>query len=326
MNGRLEKEQKLSCQTEKVLESLPDYVWEWYNHMEASDKSSSTRSDFVYKIKKYMSSINSTTENIDIKDLTYKSVVKYMSSIKTKENNNGEIISTSGSYQRTVWSALNSFFSFLKKRNYIDNNPMEDIDVSKKKDDVRIKRNKKYMQLEDFKKILDATNNQKNIKTRYRDKAILLILMCTGIRRRALSQINIQDINFEKNILTVIDKENAERDCALTKETIDAIKEWMIIRKEVNTDALFLSNRGKRISEDDIYNVVKKYSLEGLGYTITPHKIRAGFCTILYNNTKDIRYVQEIVGHSNIQTTQRYTMAVQDDGARVKEIFNNIEA
>lgn len=324
MNGRLEKENELEEKTYNLLFELPSFVEEWYNKMEASDKTASTRFDFVKKVRRYLQFIKEDTINICEKDLTYKSVVSYMSSIKTRKNNKGDIISTSGSYQRTVWSALNSFFSFLYKRKYITLNPMEDIDVSKKKDDARINRNRKYLSIEDFEKILEEVDKVKNAKKKRRDKAILMILMCTGIRCRALTQINLEDIDYEKKILTVIDKENFERDCVLTDKAIEAIDKWLLVRDKMETKALFLSTQGNRIREEDVSRIVKKYSKKGIGIELSAHKIRSGFGTILYNETKDIRYVQEAMGHSNVQTTMRYAVARKDQGKEIIRVFNSL--
>lgn len=324
MNGRLEKENILVHKTYNLMNDLPDFVEEWYSKMEASDKTASTRYDFVKKIKRYLQTVNNNAENITTEDLSYKTVINYMNSIKIRKNANGEIISTSGSYQRTVWSALNSFFSFLYKRKYIDSNPMDDIDVSRKKDDARINRNRKYLTIEDFGKILKEAENSRGIKAKTRNKAILMIMMCTGIRCRALTQINLDDINYEKKVVTVIDKENLERDCSLTDKTIEAIQEWLTYRGNTNTKALFVSTQGNRISEEDVSFMIKRFSELGLGIKISPHKIRAGFGTILYNETKDIRYVQEAMGHSNIQTTQRYAVVKQDQGKEITKVFGNL--
>ena len=98
----------------------------------------------------------------------------------------------------------------------------------------------------------------------------------------------------------------------------NALVDWIEDRKEKlsnhHTDALFISNQRKRIGINAVVSIVKKYSLEGLGYEITPHKLRAAFCTILYEKTGDIEFVRRAVGHSCIETTQRYI--VDDDSAK----------
>ena len=79
------------------------------------------------------------------------------------------------------------------------------------------------------------------------------------------------------------------------------------------TDALFISKYGERISAKGVSNIVKKYTEEALGKPLSPHKLRAGFCSILYNKTHDTEFVRRAVGHSNISTTQRYIVTDGDE-------------
>lgn len=87
-------------------------------------------------------------------------------------------------------------------------------------------------------------------------------------------------------------------------------------------DALFISNQKKRVSVKCIVRIVERYSLEGLGYSISPHKLRAAFCTILYNDTKDVEFVRRAVGHTCIETTLRY---IADDDSARQEAADRLE-
>ena len=332
MNGRVEYDEKLERQAKELLKDMPKFVTEWYEKMKASSKSATTRKDYLYKLRSYLWSVNKRLPIITPEDLTFESVVNYMNTIKIKINAKGEKEGTSGSHQRAIWSALNNFFSFMQKRKYISYNPMEEIDMSRKSDAARIQRKRKYLTKNDFLKIIEAVDTQKDSIRKTRDKAILLTFMCTGIREGALCQINLSDINFSTNMLTVIDKEELERDCYLTDSCVKAIKEWIEIRGNlvkkghniIDKEALFISQKNTRMSTICVYNLVKKYSELGLGYSISPHKLRAGFCTILYQETKDIRYVQEVVGHSNVTTTQKYTVIDRDSKKSIKNVFGAI--
>jgi site-specific recombinase XerD len=85
-------------------------------------------------------------------------------------------------------------------------------------------------------------------------------------------------------------------------------------------DALFVTEKGNRLASVSISRLVEKYCEEGLGYKISPHKLRSGFCSILYNKTHDAEFVRRAVGHSNIATTQRYIKTNDNE----KEIASNI--
>ena len=151
-----------------------------------------------------------------------------------------------------------------------------------------------------------------------RDKAILVLLAMTGMRRTALTEINMDDLDFYKGTITVIDKRHKTHVYKMNETIRVALEDWIAVREEklngIRTDALFISNRRSRLHENNVDTIVKKYSYESLGYEISPHKLRAAFCTILYDRTRDIEFVRRAVGHSNIETTQRYI--VDDDTAR----------
>lgn len=331
MNGRLEGEMKLHEDTLKVLINLPDYVTGWYDQMRASKKTASSRKDFVYKVKKYLETISEITNIITIKELTNASLVNYMTSIETKKNKNGEIVYTSGSYQKTVWAALNSFFQYLKDEQLIEKNPMERIGKCKKDDLPRINKNRVLLSQNDFNNILeDVKENEydyERLGLKNRDLAILLIFMCTGIRVTALSQMNINDINFEEKTIMVTDKENEDRICHLTDTALKYTKLWLKDREKYikrDREALFVSEQGKRITSTAVRQMVKTRTEKALGYSVSPHKLRSGFCSILYHNTLDEELVRKTVGHKNITTTQRYIVSGEEDRQRVKNIVETI--
>ncbi len=99
-----------------------------------------------------------------------------------------------------------------------------------------------------------------------------------------------------------------------------ALKDWLADREikmaGKENSAIFISNQTTRICPATIDAIVKKYSKEALGFEISPHKLRAAFCTELYNRTRDIEFVRRAVGHSHVDTTRRYI--VDDDSAKDK--------
>lgn len=88
------------------------------------------------------------------------------------------------------------------------------------------------------------------------------------------------------------------------------------------SDALFISVQRSRISPRAVSDLVKKYSKAGIGTEISPHKLRSAFCTILYDETKDINFVSQAVGHKNIETTQRY---IVNDGQTKKKAVSLLD-
>ena len=138
MNGREEHEIILNKRIYNISKDLPEFVQEWVDNLDAGGKTGASRTVFVRIIRRYLSSINPNISNINITDLKFNNVQKFFISVKKKEDGS----STSDSYQQQVWCCLNNFFSFLKKRRYIEDNYMESISKPKNHDLDRINENR----------------------------------------------------------------------------------------------------------------------------------------------------------------------------------------
>jgi len=333
MQGRIANDIKIETAISEMLKELPDFVNEWYHNLRASSKQMSTCRDFLTKIRKFLLYINTDIKHIQPNDITYNITAEYFISIQTKKKDN--IISyTSDSYQQGIWSCLNNFMKFLVKRNYISENHMELISKPKNKDLDRINKDRILLTKYDFNDIIAAIKNGVGTEkaksfqthTRERDLAIMLIFMNTGMRKSALSSIDIDDINFNQNTLSIIDKGEKIHIYYLNSKTMAAITDWIAIRRTINSssNALFITKEGNRLSGNAIYKLVDKYCEDALGYHISPHKLRAGFCSILYKETGNLEFVRRAVGHSNIQTTQRYIVTENNEREVASDIINSI--
>ena len=179
------------------------------------------------------------------------------------------------------------------------------------------KRLPKYLNLEDSKKLLEAADNEDN-RNHERDYAILTIFLNCGLRLSELVGINIQDIDFSENKMTVIGKGNKERTIYLNRACIKAIGEYMAVRKKIGVKpdklhsdkALFLSERKERISRRTVQHIVyTKLSAAGLDTSkFSAHKLRHTAATLMYQYGQvDIRALQVLLGHESISTTEIYT-------------------
>lgn len=327
MDGRLEREKKIDEQINKKLETLPKYVSDWNRNMKASRKTAATRKDFVLKIDKFLATISADRKTVSLKDITEQVVTDYMLSIQTKQKN-GNVEYTSDSYQKTVWSCLNNFLDYLYERGKIQNNYMKYIDSPKNHDLERINEHRVLLTAEDFKKILDSVGEEESATIGKRDKAIILVFMTTGIRRGALSSIMINDIDMSNSVLTIVDKGNKRHKYILNDETKRAVSAWFDVRGRFLNDEkdrhLFISERGSALSNTAIEYLVKKYTKRGIGVALSPHKLRAGYCSILYDKTKDIEFVRRAVGHSSSAITQRYIVTDGDEKQMASDIMNSL--
>lgn len=323
MQGRLENELKIHATIKNKLKGYPVYVKDWYEILKASGCTAATCRDYVNKVGLFLKSKDPDIKNIRISEITQGDVASFYSSVRTKKDNKGEEKPTTNSYQRAFYMCLNNFFSYLQKSGNCEKNYMDMITVPKRKDDNVTK---VRMTEDDFNKILQYQKS-KNPFLWYRDNAMLRIFMTTGIRRTAMASINIQDIDFDNNTLVIIDKGDKIHNYCLSEKTMTAICKWLRVRKshiKVHTDALFISLYGNRINSMDIYEAIKKHTYDALGVELSPHKLRAGFVTIMYEHTHDIEKVRRMVGHSNTSTTQKYIVTDNKEKEEAADIMDNI--
>lgn len=199
-------------------------------------------------------------------------------------------------------ACIRSFFKYLHKMKMIKENPSIELESPKINS-----RHPIYLTLEESKKLLSSIDGE----NKERDYAIVTLFLNCGLRLSELISIDINKIS--NDILTVIGKGSKERTVYLNKACIDAINNYLKVRpvddvKDKN--ALFLSERKRRISKRTVQYLVKKYigisNLDMEKYS--PHKLRHTAATLMYKYGKvDIRSLQQILGHENISTTQIYT-------------------
>lgn len=332
MNGRIQSEMKIEKTNDVRVKKMPSFVEGWYANMKASRKTAATCRDYLRKIHNFLEFLNKDVVNVKPSDITEEAVTNYFLSIQTKEID-GEISYTSDSYQCSIWCCMDSFLKYLHRNNLISDNFIRNIDKPKNKDLYRINENRILLNEKDFKSILNTIKSEKDDVIQKRDYALILLFMNTGLRRTAMSTVMINDFNLDERMLRVIDKGNKRHEYILNNDVIEAINEWLIVRDKllyrINKKAkdngyLFVSEVGNGISGDTISYTVEKYTKHAFGKSISPHKLRAGYCSILYNKTHDIEFVRRAVGHSNVSTTQRYIVTAGEEKRRAAEIMGSI--
>lgn len=314
MQGRLEHEIRINNNISALLENAPKEVIEFYYNLQVS-KEPTTCLEYIRKILNFIKYTKKSPLEITNLDIS-----KYLNSVNYI-NKNGELVRTSSSYRQGIWSAINQFYNFLYLNKKIDFNPITSISRPKTTDNVR----RISLSMQELNQMLLAVENgagnarskARQAKWKERDKLILFLFMNTGMRKTALSEININDINYSDNTLTIIDKRNKIQIYGLTNEMKICIDNWLIKRDSFlngkKEDALFISSNLKRMNEKSIYNIVKKYSEEALGYSISPHKLRASFVSLYYEASgHDIKATCQAVGHANIATTSLYIVKGND--------------
>lgn len=328
MTGRVENEMRIEKSNNQKVAEMPAFVANWYMNMKASRKTAATCRDYLNKIHHYLESINPDVKAVDLSDITEQSVTKYYLSIQTKETEDG-IAFTSDSYQSTVWCCLDNFLGYLSKTGLLSTNYIRNIDKPKNRDLERINEHRVLLTSKEFKEILRAIDREKNVVLRKRNKALILLFMNTGMRCTAMATIMMDDIDYDERILRIIDKGNKRHEYFLNDEVISALTEWLAVRRDLLSDHddkgyLFVSERDNHMHNDTISNAVKKYTTSAIGRGLSPHKLRAGYCSILYEQTGDIEFVRRAVGHSNVATTQRYVVTKGSEKKRAAEIMGSL--
>lgn len=199
-------------------------------------------------------------------------------------------------------SAIRSFFKYLTvKAKLLDENPVQDLDSPKIPKTLP-----RYLTLEESQRLLLAADG----KNKERDYCILCIFLNCGLRISELVGLNVSDYRGES--LRVVGKGNKERTVYLNDACRDAIDNYLSVRKLLappRVTALFLSNRRARMSCDSVQVMVKKnLTKAGLDASLySTHKLRHTAATLMLQNGVDVRTLQEVLGHENLNTTQIYT-------------------
>ena len=221
-------------------------------------------------------------------------------------------------------SSLSVFFKQLYRDGLIDNNITDGFDP------IRVpkasEREIKALQDDEVMIMLDAVSTGANLtprekqfweKTKKRDKAILVVFLTYGLRLFELQQLNVSSFNFTRGEFKIYRKRDKEAVMPLNKSVTQVVRDYIDNERKEDSeldpehqDALFLSLQGKRMTERQIRELVKKYTSIGLGTSrhegYSPHKLRATAATSLIGRGNSIFDVQELLDHEQVTTTQLY--------------------
>lgn len=199
-------------------------------------------------------------------------------------------------------ATIRSFYKYLTvKAKLISENPMQDLDSPRLRKTLP-----KYLDLEGSISLLEAVSGS----FQERDYCILTLFLNCGLRISELIGLNLTDIRGEQ--LRVLGKGNKERMLYLNDACQDAIEDYLAVRGTagiLDPNALFISQRRTRISKSAVEKLVKKYlTAAGLDSSqYSPHKLRHTAATLMLQSGVDVRTLQEVLGHENLNTTQIYT-------------------
>jgi site-specific recombinase XerD len=267
-------------------------------------------------------------------DLTLEDVRKYRLWLNRTTDQFGNYLKKNTQNYHLI--AVRAFLKYLAKRD-IKSLAAEKVELAKVE-----QRQVDFLEGSDLDRLLEAPIAQgsmdKKPKIALRDKAILELLFCTGLRVSELAKLKKDQVNLEKDEFTIRGKGDKLRIVFLSDQARHWLKEYLKVRQDMNP-FLFVSHdkaNKKREADDDqfhgvtprtIQRIVEKYAKKaGITKHVTPHTLRHSYATDLLNNGADIRSVQAMLGHESITTTQVYTHITNKQLHKIHQDFHNKKA
>lgn len=239
----------------------------------------------------------------EIETMTFRSFIAFLNS-RNKEMDTSQRVISKRSINRKI-SALRTFFKYLKEKKIIKINKVSYITMPKFEKELP-----NVLTKEDINKLRNCINTNKI--TGIRDRLIIELLYSSGIRAGELIDLSENMINIDERELRVIGKGNKERITFFSENS----KKWLLLYIEekkasynnYTKDILIVNSRGEKLTDRSLRRLISNYAKKAeIQKEVTPHVFRHSFATELLNNGVDIRYLQELLGHSSISTTQVYT-------------------
>ncbi|MCR5670678.1 MAG: tyrosine-type recombinase/integrase [Butyrivibrio sp.] len=266
-----------------------------------------------------------------LNELTFEDINDYQAYLSYS---NGESCHNSGQTGiKRKMAALRNFYAFMNKNEYLHNNPtIRAASGKRKKKDAIIR-----MDSDEVHELIKAVENtdlsskrakSASEKTMLRDTAIITLMLNTGIRVSECVGLDLDDINFFENTITIVRKGGSTSVLYFNEDVRNTLRDYilhernMLVTDDTNR-ALFISQMHNRMSVRSIQYMVKKFSQEAVqGKIITPHKLRSTYGTALYRATGDIYLVADVLGHKDVNTTVKHYAAMDEEHRKQAAQYN----
>ena len=218
-------------------------------------------------------------------------------------------------------STLKTYYKYLIITNKIKNNPLEFIIVPKQSKTLP-----KVLSVEEVLLLLDIPLND---AYDYRNKAMLEVMYATGLRISELINLTLSNIDLDLNIVKTIGKGNKERIIPMGDYATEYLKKYIynyrsFFIKKQSSEYVFLNKNGTKMSRQMFFKIIQKIALgKNIKTKFSPHTLRHSFATHMLEYGADLRTIQELLGHSNISTTQIYTHMSTD---KLRENYDNFHS
>jgi Site-specific recombinase XerD len=331
------KEHDITSQCEVIEKQLPSFMRGYFNYIKGNDLPM-TRLAYLHDVKFFCDYlVNETdlteaeeargiklTEFNKIKAVDVNIFIEYCRKYEVETEDSITVYENGNKTLARKKSSLSVLFKQLFRDEMLENNITDGFDP------IRVpkpgEKEIKALQDDEVMIMLDAVTNGSGLtpkelqyweKTKYRDKAILIVFLTYGLRLSELQQLNVSSFNFNRGEFKIYRKRGKESTMPLNRSVTQVINDYLKLERppddeleDLHKDALFLSLQGKRMTERAIRDLVKKYTSIGMrtarsaGYS--PHKLRATAATSLIGRGNSIFDVQALLDHEQVTTTQLY--------------------
>lgn len=234
---------------------------------------------------------------LEVENITENTVRKYLYYMNQKGRSRSTI--------NRHLAAMKSFYKFMLRKRYLQDNPLQDLAMGKLP-----KKLPHYLDLNEIIRVIEAPDE--STEGGIRDRAIMEVLYGSGLRVSELVGLTLEDVDFTANWARVSGKGGRQRMAPLSSLAVKYLKMYRDItqdkRQQTGVKSIFLNLRGGSLTDRAVRDIVHKYCLQtGAKEILSPHGFRHSFATHLLDNGADLRVVQELLGHRRISSTQIYT-------------------
>lgn len=325
MEGRKENETKIIKRIKETLKVSPKYIKDYYYTL--NNKSYTTQYVYINYVLDFLDFMRDEL-GLNIND------IRSFRKIKTS-NINYYISQLDGksSIKASRLYGIKNFFNYLINDEYLESNPCDRASVPRDNEEHKIV----SLTKEEIDKIKNniltgcGKPNKTHLDRKWmrRDYAIVMLGLSLGLRVTSLSEINLEDIDFNNNEIKIIEKGNKVRLVKFSDNIELVLQDWIesrehiIMNSDKKSNALFISNQIKRINVRSIENLITKYTYN-IDKHITPHKLRSTCATNVYNSTGDIYLTADVLGHRNIANTRRYAQISEERKKKAATAMDDI--
>ena len=291
---------------EDVFYEITDFKYYLVN---VKRESNNTIDAYITDLEQYSRFLSKYQQIDDVNDITREDIMKYLLSLKRKE------LSKSTIARKIV--VIKRFHRFLLDKEYVDTNPAENIDSVKMDKPLPT-----VLSRDEITKMIDSIDGEEPLDLR--NRAMMETLYASGLRISELLDLKLQDLHLKERYMVVVGKGNKERMVPLGEMAVIALRKYLEKGRgyiaTAPSNLLFFNYKGEKMSRQGFFKFIKKLASDvGITKEISPHTVRHSFATHLLEGGTDLRVVQELLGHEDISTTQRYTHV---DSERLREVYD----